>query len=86
MSYLFPIPQVPVLEEALRIAIYYLERTGPGLSPLEAERFCGEVIFEEGTTGRRHPVWLANKAIAAFEQARKANWSRILRSLSRRDH
>jgi hypothetical protein len=78
MSYLFPIPQVPALEDALDIAMDYLERTGQAFPLSQTERFCGQVIFEEWATGRRHRVWLANRAIGAVEQARKANWFRIL--------
>ena len=78
MPYVFPVPQVSDLEDALDIAMDYLERTGQSFPLPQTERFCGQVIFEEWATGRRHRVWLANRAIGAVEQARKANWFRIL--------
>ena len=56
----------------------YLERNGQAFPLPHTERFCGEVIYQEWSTGRRHPVWLANRAIGAFEHARKAHWFRIL--------
>jgi hypothetical protein len=78
MPYLFPVPQVSDLEDALDIAMDYLGRTGQSFPLPQTERFCGQVIFEAWSTGRRHPLWLANKAIVALERAREANWSRIL--------
>ena len=59
MPYLFPIPQVAALEDALDIAMDYLEHTGQAFPLPNTERFCGEVIYEEWSTGRRHPIWLA---------------------------
>lgn len=57
---------------------HYLERTGQACSPLGGERVCAEIIYEEWYAGRHHRIWLANKAIIALEQARKANLTRIL--------
>ena len=55
----------------------YLERTGQP-SALADRALRGQVIFEEWATGRRHRVWLANRAIGAVEQPKEANWFRIL--------
>jgi hypothetical protein len=77
MPYQFPIPAVPMLQESLDIAMYYLEHTRQAYPFSETERFCAEVIFQEWYAGRRHRLWLANRAIVALEQARKeARWER----------
>jgi hypothetical protein len=70
MAYPWPFEQPdPVLQKALDIALDYLETTGQ-VSPLSlTETACGRVILDEWLTGpkRRHPLWLANKAIVAIE-------------------
>jgi hypothetical protein len=72
-----PVP-VPLLQQSLHIAMHYLQQTGQAFPISQTQNFCSDVIFEEWKHGRRHPVWLANKAIVALERAREAHWSRIL--------
>lgn len=73
----FTIPH-PLRQKALVIAMHYLEQTAQAYPFSQTKRFCAQVIEEEWEKGRRHPVWLANKAITALEQARKENWARLL--------
>lgn len=58
-----------VLQDALDIALDYLEVTSQA-SPSEAiQEQCCRVIIDEWTTGRKHRIWLANKAIVAVTGA-----------------
>lgn len=72
------IAPVPLIQQSLDIAMQYLQRTGQAYPISQTQNFCSDVIFEEWKTGRRHPVWLANKAIVTLERARDANWARLL--------
>jgi hypothetical protein len=63
-----PQPQSdPVIREALTIAIDYLDRTGQAGSISEIARVCALIILQEWQAGRRHRIWLANKAITTIE-------------------
>jgi hypothetical protein len=54
---------------ALDIALDYLKATEQASYPYLTEIVCGRVILDEWLTGlRRHPLWLANKAIVAIER------------------
>ena len=77
MPYEFSIPH-PVRQKSLVIAMQYLEQTGQVYLLSQTKRFCADVIYQEWKTGRRHPVWLGNKAIRTLEQAREAHWFRLL--------
>jgi hypothetical protein len=61
----------PALQESLDIAIQYLELTGQAFPYSETERRCAEIIVEEWRVGRRHRIWLANKAIVSVEQRQR---------------
>jgi hypothetical protein len=70
MAYPFPTAaQDPVLQQALDIAMDYLECTGQAYPYSETERLCALTILNEWHSGKRHRIWLANKAITAIEQA-----------------
>jgi hypothetical protein len=70
MPYPFPITD-PGLQKALDIALNYLEHTTGRAHPYsETERICALTIIEEWLSGKRHVIWLANKAIVANERAR----------------
>jgi hypothetical protein len=72
-----PVP-ISVMQKSLAIAMHYLVETGQAYPLSQTRRFCAEVMCHEWKTGRRHPVWLANKAIGALERTRKEHWFRIL--------
>jgi hypothetical protein len=70
----YPFPQAmgdPALQQALDIAMDYLEYTGQSFPYSETERVCALTILNEWHSGKRHRIWLANKAIVAIEQAMK---------------
>ena len=71
MPYQFLVPKSPVLQEALAIAMNYLECTRQAYPYSETERICVYAIYNEWKTGRRHRIWLSNKAIVAIEQAKQ---------------
>jgi hypothetical protein len=72
-----PIP-ISVMQKSLAIAMHYLLKTGQAYPLSQIRHFCAEVMYREWNAGRRHPVWLANKAIGALERAREAYWFHIL--------
>jgi hypothetical protein len=72
-----PIP-ISVMQKSLAIAMHYLIKTGQAYPLSQTRHFCAEVMYQEWNVGRRHPVWLANKAIGALERAREAHWFQIL--------
>ena len=59
----------PVLQSSLDIALDYLELTKQAYPFSKTEVSCARVILDEWLRGgwRRHPIWLANKAIVAIE-------------------
>jgi hypothetical protein len=61
--------QDPVLQQALDIAMHYLECTGQAYPYSETERVCALTILNEWHAGKGHRIWLANKAITVIEQA-----------------
>jgi hypothetical protein len=58
----------PKLQEALYIAMDYLELTGQASMYLETERACAAVIMALWEVGLRHRIGLANYAIEAIEE------------------
>jgi len=57
--------------EALAIALQYLELTKQAYPYSEIRWTCAQVIADEWNAGKRHRIWLANKAIAAIENSRR---------------
>ena len=71
MSYSWPLAETDlVLEEALDIALDYLERTGQAFPFSETQRKCAHVILDKWRAGGKHRIKLANYAIVAIEQGR----------------
>ena len=67
--YPWPMPDPdPRLQEALYIAMDYLELTGQAPLYLETERACAAVILALWEVGVRHRISLANYAIVAIEE------------------
>jgi hypothetical protein len=58
----------PKLQEALDIAMDYLEYTGQGAPYYEIERRCASVILDFWKIGVRHRIALANSAIESIEK------------------
>lgn len=69
MPHQFPFPATPMLQEALEIAMGYLDSTPQAYPYSEIEGRCVNAIYSEWLTGKRHRIWLANKAILAIEHA-----------------
>jgi hypothetical protein len=57
----------PVLDEALTIAMEYLELTGRAQEYNRVQAFAALVILKEWRSGVRHPIRLSNTAIVAIE-------------------
>jgi hypothetical protein len=57
----------PTLEEALEIALEYLEQTGQALNYVFISRFAARTIKTEWDEGVHHKIALANAAIVAVE-------------------
>lgn len=72
MPFDFTLP-IPLIQQSLDMAMSYLQKTGQAYPISQTQNFCSDVIFEEWKNGRRHPVWLANKAIVALERANETN-------------
>jgi hypothetical protein len=71
MAYPWPIEYTDAtLQEALDIAMDYLEYTGQAFWYSETERACVQIILMAWKAGTRHPIKLANYAIVAVEQKR----------------
>jgi hypothetical protein len=69
MPYPWPIEQADVtLQEALDIAIYYLECTSQAYPFSEVERICACNILAAWKAGTKHRIRLANYAIVAIER------------------
>jgi hypothetical protein len=57
----------PVLQEALDIALDYLEFTGQATPFIQTQWLCANAILAAWNDGERHRVKLANCAILAIE-------------------
>jgi ATP/maltotriose-dependent transcriptional regulator MalT len=68
MPYPWPIEYAEVtLQEALDIALDYLESTKQAFPFSEVEKTCAHVILDAWKAGMRHRIKLANSAIVAIE-------------------
>jgi len=63
--------------EALAIAMAYLESTGQSYPYSEVRCRCANIIQDEWNAGRRHRIWLANKAIVELEKTRQAGGTQV---------
>jgi hypothetical protein len=63
-----------VRQEALAIAMNYLECTRQADPYSQTERICVYAIYNELKTGRRGRIWLSNKAIVAIVNPAIAAW------------
>ncbi len=61
-----------LLEDAARIALDFLDRSGQVDDPVETGRFVVDRIQFMIAQGQRNRLLLANRAISAFQQYRKA--------------
>ena len=69
MPYPWPIADAEAtLQEALDIALDYLEFTRQAYPFSEVERTCASVILKAWRAGARHRIRLANCAIVAIER------------------
>jgi len=64
-------PPEPVVFDAFQIALVYLVKTGQAEDTVEVQHELARAIVCEWNAGKHHRIWLANKAIIAFQ--RKAN-------------
>jgi hypothetical protein len=73
MQYPWPIANADeVLQDALDIALDYLEFTRQAYPFSEVERACASVILEAWKAGTRHRIRLANYAITTIERTKAA--------------
>jgi hypothetical protein len=70
MPYPWPLPEADdlILEEALDIAMDYLEFTRQAYPFSETQRICAHKILQSWRRGTRHRIKLANDAINAIER------------------
>jgi hypothetical protein len=70
MSYDWPLfrPE-PVLDEALDIALDYLEATGQAKQGDDTQHLVASAVLNEWLEGTRHRIRLANAGIVAVQQA-----------------
>jgi hypothetical protein len=71
MPYPWPVTD-PILQEALDIALDYLESTGQAMPFIQTQWICANAILAAWNNGERHRIRLANCAIAAIEYGRFA--------------
>jgi len=71
MSYRWPLPHPdPALDEALDIALDYLEATGQAKTGDDTQHFVADSVLSAWLKGARHKIRLANIGIQAVQQAR----------------
>jgi hypothetical protein len=74
MPYPWPVADEDTrLQEALDIALDYLEITRQAYPFSEVEKLCASVILEAWKSGVRHRIRLANYAIVTIEKARASH-------------
>ena len=61
-------PPEPVLFDAFKIALVYLVKTGQAEETVEMQHEIARAIICEWNAGKRDRIWLANKAIIAFQR------------------
>jgi hypothetical protein len=66
-------PADPMLDEALEIALDYLEATGQAEIDDESAEVAAAAILSEWLHGSRHRIRLANEGIVAVQQFRAAS-------------
>jgi hypothetical protein len=64
-------PPEPALLNAFEIALDYLVVTGQARGSFETQDEIARTLVNEWRVGKRNCIWLANKAIIAFEQKAK---------------
>lgn len=70
MSYNWPIPHPdPVLDEALDIALHYLETTDQAKPEDGTTHTVADAVLSAWLDGARHRIRLANAGIVAVQQA-----------------
>jgi hypothetical protein len=85
MPYPWPIEHLdPKLQEALDIALDYLEFTRQGYPFSEVEKACAWAILSAWKAGVRHRIRLANCAIVTIEQRRQKQEVQLLSNLTTR--
>jgi hypothetical protein len=72
----------PVLDEALDIALDYLEATGQARQGDDTQHLVASAVFNEWQEGTRHRIRLANAGIVAVQQAQTMLRSRTGEPLS----
>ena len=61
-------PPEPALLNAFEIALGYLVQSGKAEETVETQYELARTLIREWSTGKHHRIWLANKAIVAFEE------------------
>jgi hypothetical protein len=61
-------PPEAALVNAFEIAIGYLVQSGQAEQTLETQNAIARTLIHEWSVGKHHQLWLANKAIVAFER------------------
>ena len=64
-------PAEAALQNALEIAFGYLVQTGQAEPTVATQYEIARTLVHEWNTGKRHRIWLANKAIVAFQKSAK---------------
>jgi hypothetical protein len=64
-------PPEPALLDAFEIALGYLVQTGQAEETMETQNEVARTLIHEWCIGKHNRIWLANKAIVAFEQKSK---------------
>lgn len=71
MSYNWPLPRPdPVLDEALDIALDYLEATGQARAEEYTKHLIAGSVLAAWLSGTRHKISLANEGIVAVQRDR----------------
>lgn len=74
MQYPWPIAEThTVLQEALDIALDYLEFTGQAFHYAQTEKLCAQIILNAWREGTSHRIKLADCAIVAIERKQRSN-------------
>jgi hypothetical protein len=68
-----------LLEEAVRIAVDFLDRSGEIDDPMETSRFLVAKVKSMIDRGQHNRLLLANRAIMAFQQYRRSRTIEISR-------
>jgi hypothetical protein len=71
--YPWPLPECDqTLDDALRIAMDYLQVTGQANEFIKVQRLAAGIVLEQWRKGVRHPIRLANTAIVTIESNSEA--------------